>query len=39
MIAKLQSIDPERLDIKEGTREDTWISLGEKNRFYRWAGA
>ena len=27
MIAKLQSIDPQRLGIEEGASEDTWIAL------------
>jgi hypothetical protein len=40
MIAKLQFIDPERLDEELRHMEDTWIFLGgEKlNRFYWWTG-
>lgn len=29
---KLLSIDPQKLGIEEGTRGDTWISLGWENR-------
>lgn len=29
MIIKLQYIDPERLEIEEETKRDTWISLEE----------
>lgn len=31
-LLKLQSVDPERLGIEEGMEEDTWISLGGRNR-------
>ena len=33
MITKLQSIDSERLGNKEGSRSDSRISLGGRNRF------
>ena len=38
MVAKLQSIDPKRVGIEEGTRKNTQISLGGGNRidFYGW---
>ena len=32
LIAKRQSVDPERLGIQEGSRVCTWISLGGGNR-------
>lgn len=32
MMTKLQSIDTERLGLEEGSRVDTWISLGEISR-------
>lgn len=35
MISKSQSVHPERLGIKEGTRVDEWIFLGESgNRIH-----
>lgn len=33
MIMNIQSTDPERLSIEEGTRRYAWI---KQNRFYRW---
>lgn len=32
MIAKLQSVEPDRLNIKEETRRETYVSLAVGNR-------